>query len=564
MVKAQTERVLANILAVGMVLVTLGVVINRVTDPVNAPKLFLLGTFSIAALFLLISNNLKSQIRELPILYIVTLLFVLVSLFTILTTDSAQSQNFYGVYGRNNGLLTYLLLSIVLLASSQLRHQKSFKKIIIALLVSGFGNLAYCSWALAFGDFIPWNNPYGNILGTFGNPNFIGSFFGMFTGVLIAQIFNRDYPKQIRILFITALPILLFVIFRSNAIQGRILAVTSIVIVLFFKIREKYAIYIVSTYSLFIGVAGLFALAGALQKGPLEGLIYKTSVSLRGQYWAAGFNTGKENLWTGVGFDAFGDWYRRMREARALELPGPNTVVNASHNVVLDIFAFGGLPLLITYIILIVLVFVSISRIFRSNKQFDPIFVSLLSVWVGYQLQSIISINQIGLAIWGWLLSGAIIGYARMISESSPAENLKRKSRISNQDIASFFSPGLRAGLGMLVGALISVPPLSADIKWRDAQITGDVRKILSSLDSGYLNPQNTNRYLNISLALESSNFNTEALNVVKKALEYNPESFETWRVAYFLKAANRELKEEALRNMKRLDPLNQDVLAIN
>ena len=563
MVKVQTEKILANYLAIGAALVTLGVVINRVTDPVNSPKLFLLGVFSVAGIFLLLSNNLRLQIQEIPIVYVLTSAFIFVSVSTVLFTNSPASQNFYGVYGRNNGLLTYLLLSLVLLAASQLRSIRSFRLIIISLLVAGFGNLIYCSWALAFGDFIPWNNPYGNILGTFGNPNFIGSFFGMFTGALLAQVFNSNYSKQVRLVLLAALPILLFVTFKSNAIQGRVVAATSVAIVMFFIVREKYSTLLLSAYSLFVGVVGSFALAGALQKGPLESLIYKTSVSLRGQYWAAGLNTGEEHFWTGVGFDAFGDWYRRMREARALELPGPNTVVNASHNVVIDIFAFGGLPLLISYLSLIVLVLSSSLKIIKRTKQFDPIFVSLFTVWVGYQLQSIISINQIGLAIWGWLLSGAIIGYSRVSADSTADSQSKSRNKNLRQN-QSHFSPGLLAGIGMLFGALVSVPPLSADMKWRDAQISGDVKRIMSSVDSGYLNPQNTNRYLNIAIALESSNFNSEALVIVDKALDFNPESFETWRVAYFLKAATQDLKSEALQNMKRLDPQNPNVTAIN
>ena len=40
--------------------------------------------------------------------------------------------------------------------------------------------------------------------------------------------------------------------------------------------------------------------------------------------------------------DTFGDWYRRMRDAHALELPGVNNVVNAAHNVPIDIFHLEG------------------------------------------------------------------------------------------------------------------------------------------------------------------------------------------------------------------------------
>ena len=68
-------------------------------------------------------------------------------------------------------------------------------------------------------------------------------------------------------------------------------------------------------YTLGVGILGFIALMGALQKGPLTKLIYKTSVSLRGEYWQAGWNMAKEFPLTGVGMDSYGDWYRRARDA---------------------------------------------------------------------------------------------------------------------------------------------------------------------------------------------------------------------------------------------------------
>jgi hypothetical protein len=559
----QVERLLSIYLAIGAAAITLVVAINTVTDPVNVPKLFLLGVVGCGVLVLSLANDLKSKFREIPIIYVVVSIFILISLLTFITTQSPLSQNFYGVYGRNNGLLTYALLSILLIAATQLRSSRSFHLVIISLFIAGFGNLTYSIWAVFFGDFIPWNNPYGNILGTFGNPNFIGSFFGMFTGAIAAQLFNQKLKTNLKLLLLASLPLIFFVTFKSNAIQGRVVGATSLALVLFFVIRDKWSNVLLALYSLFLLSLGIMSLLGALQKGPLSSVIYKTSVSLRGQYWAAGLNTGETHLWTGVGFDAFGDWYRRTRELKALVLPGPNVVVNASHNVPIDIFAFGGIPLFLSYLALLFLTAFYSFRFIKRTKKFDSTFVTLFTVWVGYQLQSIISINQIGLATWGWLLSGCLIAY----STKKPTEqNLMTKTGQKlgpNRRESSVISPGLIGGIGMLVGALISVPPLSADMRWRSAQISGDVRQIMSTLEPGYLNPQNTNRYLQIAIALESSNFNDEALKVTKQAIEFNPDSFETWRVAYFLKSADSELKSVSQSNMRRLDPLNPDVTSV-
>ena len=56
-------------------------------------------------------------------------------------------------------------------------------------------------------------------------------------------------------------------------------------------------------YIALVGVAGTFALLGALQKGPLTAYTYKTSASLRGEYWQAGRNMALQKPFPGVGFD---------------------------------------------------------------------------------------------------------------------------------------------------------------------------------------------------------------------------------------------------------------------
>jgi hypothetical protein len=56
---------------------------------------------------------------------------------------------------------------------------------------------------------------------------------------------------------------------------------------------------------------------------------------------------GMDHPLNGIGMDAYGDWYRRARsEQAATVMPGPKTITNAAHNVVIDIFAYGGLPTL--------------------------------------------------------------------------------------------------------------------------------------------------------------------------------------------------------------------------
>ena len=44
--------------------------------------------------------------------------------------------------------------------------------------------------------------------------------------------------------------------------------------------------------------------------------------------------------------------------------------------------------------------------------------------------------------------------------------------------------------------------------------------------------------------------------------MAFNPDYFDAWRVLYSISKATEADKEEAVKNMKRLDPKNPDVLA--
>jgi hypothetical protein len=406
-------------------------------------------------------------------------------------------------------------------------------------------------------------------LGTFGNPNFIGAFLGLFAASMVAYSFKQGTSIAVRVGALVTFLVTVFAIIDSNAIQGRVVVAAGLGIVGFYLVRSKFEAFIAQVvYVVFIGIAGIFALLGALQIGPLTQYIYKTSVSLRGQYWQAGWNMGSEHPFTGVGFDTYGDWYRRARDAQALILPGPNTTTNAAHNVPFDVFAFGGWPLFASYLGIAALSVIAIFKVTRRNRKYDAVFVTITTAWTCYQMQSIISINQIGLAIWGWLFGGALIAYeiaTRPKKDSEGPVTVKGKSiasrNVKGKQRETIFSSTLLAGIGAVVGLLIAAPPYSADSKWRSALISQDLNKIEAALVPGYLNPANSNKYPNAVKLLEESKFYDLAYKYALIGVEFNPNNFDSWKVLYLITNSTAEDKARAMENMKRLDPNNPNVL---
>ncbi len=173
---------------IGPASVSLFLVLNAVSDPVNAPKMVLLGCLGFALMGLFVTSNLGRGWNESKWLLVTAGLFLIAMCNSLLNSDSPSSQNLYGVYGRNTGFITYLSLVFILLGALQVRRLKTFELLIYGFFFVGFVNVIYCAWVLIFGDFISWNNPYGSILGTFGNPNFISAFLGMFISGLYAFV----------------------------------------------------------------------------------------------------------------------------------------------------------------------------------------------------------------------------------------------------------------------------------------------------------------------------------------------------------------------------------------
>ena len=563
MLNLMAEKSLARLLMFGGALISI-LVWTTGTDPVNVTKLLALGGVAGAAIAISVSFGAKDLWKNYKLPISLLALFLLSVLNSVFQSEAPISQLIYGAYGRNTGLVTYVLLIFLFISAMSLSQKDSFLKISYGILIAGAVNVAYSLWVILFGDFVGWSNPYGNILGTFGNPNFVGSFLGIFVSVLFAYIIKPNLKLIYRVALTLVLLVTFIEIKSSHAIQGIVVAGGGISLVGFYFLRSKFKTNVIpAIYSAAVFVVGIFALMGALQKGPLTSLIYKNSVSLRGEYWQAAWNMGNKFPFSGVGMDTYGDWYRQLRDDQALINPGPNTITNAAHNVILDQFAYGGWPMLLAYLAIFPLIILAIMRVSFRSREFNFTFIALAVAWICYQVQSVISINQIGLAIWGWILGGSLIAYEK-VTRPSPDSEMKQATpngrRIkSKQNIG--ISPLMTGTLGAVVGLLIAVPPFSSDSAWNSALKSGDLNKIEKALQTSYLSPQNLNRYIALFQLLEANKLFDLSYKYAKVATDFNPHSSEVWLMLYYSQKATPAEKAIAKENLLKLDPLNPDVL---
>ena len=550
------ETKFSKFLAVGLFLTTIVVMTIQVSDPVNVPKLLILGTFS----FGILPYFTRTIIATEKYLFGLGLSYIILSFIVSFLSEAPFSQNFYGLPGRNTGIIASISFVIILFFASSIRFEKNSKLLIWALMLSGVVNIIYGIVEHFFGDPIPWINNYGALLGTFGNPDFAGAFYGLLIAFYLSFALAESVSLRERIIYII-LTILSFIcVIFTKTTQGMLVALISFTLVMIafmhFRIKRKFLTF---TFSIFVLSGGIVALLGIFQRGPLENFLYKRSVSLRGIYWDAAFNTGMSHFFTGVGLDSFGDWYRRERSLKAATwFPGPDTITNVAHNYYLDIFATGGILYLIVYFTISLIGLISAIKIIKSMKNFNPINIGLIVFFLGFQAQAIISIPQLGIAIWGWVVIGLLYRQAKFADE----KNVKFQNQsIKKKTIRKTDSPiGVFIFVSSAIGLLISVPPYSADSKYRSALESSDLNKLESALASSYFSPSTSERLAAASYLLEQNKLYEQSHKYAVAGVKFNQDYFDAWKVLYFVKNSSSKERALALENMRRLDPLNKEL----
>jgi hypothetical protein len=259
----------------------------------------------------------------------------------------------------------------------------------------------------------------------------------------------------------------------------------------------------------------------------------------------------------GVGMDSYGDWYRRSRTLAATLRRGPDVTSNAAHNVFLDISSYGGFPLLLIYVALMVLVIISATKVLKRSAGFNPIFAGLIGAWVAFQAQSIISINQIGLALWGWVLSGLIIGYEINTRNVVVAETVVKKGRVAGKPAQTSAGSVVALFVAFFLGILLGMPPYLASAKYKGALETSNPTVIQ---EAAYIWPIDPSRMIQVAMTLNENKLEAQGLEVAMDATEKFPNNYSVWATLDAMKSATAEQKAQAQREMKRLDPLNPNL----
>jgi O-antigen ligase len=549
------ERTLGTVIQWALVLVTLLVTPLWSLDPINPIKMLAVSATGFMGLGILLANQKALAFGRYKVPLILIGGFIAWQLIVFAFSGGEKLQQFFGTTGRNTGLITYLAFSSLFLVSIAASTSAFLNRFLLTSLVVGVASLGYGVIQALGGDPFEWVNPYSPVFGFLGNPNFQSSLLGTLGAVVFAQLLSGALKLQLKAAYIVYLLITVYVIKETASQQGFLVLLLGAGIALGVFVNQKSKALGYAYFGL-AAVAFVAVLIGTLNKGPMASLLYKDSVTYRGDYWRAGWTMTVDNPIFGVGLDSYGDWYRRSRTIEATLRRGPDATSNAAHNVFLDISSYGGFPLVLIYIALMVLVITSAIKVFKRSQSFNAGFVGLVSGWVAFQAQSIISINQIGLALWGWVLSGLIIGYEVNTRGGEVIED-KNSGKKAMKAVNTSAGTPLAVFIGIIIGVIVGMPPYLASAKYKGALETSD-SKIIQ--EAAYIWPLDYSRMVQVAITLNENKLEAQGLEVAVDATKKFPDNYLVWAALKKMNSATAEQKAQALAQMKRLDPLNPNL----
>jgi len=563
MLETRSKQVLGTLTLVAVAAITLVVAPYTLMDPMGLPKLVVLAFLAIVALSLM-APTLKSVFNSnYKTLTILTVLFVFQIVLVMLFSGANITAQFLGTYQRQTGALTYISLALLMLSASLVSDNDFIKRFIRITLIVGVILIVYGNFQYLGLEPFPYTNAYtaNAPIGTFGNPNFQSAFMGMIAVLSFTMVLNKSYKNSIRAALVLAGVTALIVVYETLSKQGflNFIAGSGAVLILWLFMTKRKSLALAASG---LGAVGaVFTFLGLINTGPLADLLYKGSLEARGMYWRAAIKMLLENPFFGVGMDRFGDFYYQTRSAD-YAAKGFFSWTNSAHNVFLDIASSGGFMLLAIYLAILVLVVVSIIRVTKRTIALDLYFVALVGMWVAYQSQAFISINQIGLAVWGWVLSGLIIGYeintrAKEVDQSVPVKAKQQFKKMKSQAQPLCSGVVISLFVGVLVGAIVAGPIYFSNSRFYAAIKANDLKGVESA---AYLKPQDERRLFMLAGIYRNAKMDDKAVEVLKEATVTYPNSYDMWAMWLTIPTATPSDIAYARAQLKRLDSPNDTI----
>ena len=530
-------------------------------DGFSTPKFTVLVAGSFFVLGLLIVNyvTLIGSIKQTRIPIALALIFVVISICSTIASSN-RYQAIFGAFGRQAGVLTYIALVILFIATILTLTSGHIHLLLRVFLISGLWVGGYAVFQFMGIEPFPWERIYQGSFSFLGNPNFVGAYMGTFGALCVWNLLTAIKSK--RLLWLAGILFASFAIYTSRALQGAICLMIGTVtaLILFSWIKKKPLLPVVLVSSV-LGFS--ISLAGMLNFGPLKILLHKESVEYRGDFWRAAFRMTKDNWLFGVGIDNYSNNFRLYRDKVQLFRNGYENVSDSAHNALLQLTSTGGIFLGLSYLALMIYIFVIVIRTILVDKQKANLISPVFVVWLSLQAQSLISVDSVSLTVWTWIFSGALIA----ICVEQPIEGKKLLKDVKTISRAPSKYRRVSAVTLTVVGVSLSVLPSIGQIAYRSAFIeifdpasSQSVKlKTASLINSEKIDSKNATWPRYSAQLLYANGAYLEASQAAKRVLNLDKNDYVGWwyLASSLEKLSQRKSALQAREMTVKLDPLN-------
>lgn len=412
------NNVIIGILSIMLFLAPLLVFPRALVDDYNIPKVIVLYTCGIILLAMLFVKRKEIKYDKKDILIVIFLLLAEMSL--IFSINKAKSL--FGESGRHEGFL--MLMTYILgyyFSKYYFREYKHFYKILFGIAI-GISVLSI----LQFYDIVPFQKVLGLqyrkywTSGTFGNPNFLGSYITIFLPIFMC-LFVIQGKKRYFLMSSILFWAMLCSLTRSAWVAFWVYSIIGIIYIIYKREKciIKNAIILFISFILIFAIGNILSngriigrnkvmfgeLKRAVEEGITSGGIKDDMGSGRIEIWKVTLNEVKMHPLIGTGIDTLKDAIKNDQNEYFIDrIIKTNTYIDKAHNEYLQIAATMGIPALIIYLVFILFI---IKENMKNMFKDKITFILSLSI-IGYLVQAFFNISTIGVAPVFWMLLGLI------------------------------------------------------------------------------------------------------------------------------------------------------------
>ena len=536
-------------------------------DPINLAKLLVIST---GAAYMLgwVIFNLKGASRSHLSLIILVVAFLTSLIVSFLSNSSPWYQQFWGAWGRATGLLAYISFLVILLAAHLMASTQTLKQTRVIFERVGYFITLYTLLQLLALDPINWSQKL--MVATLGNINFMSSFLGLTAISYTSRFLNEKSNLSSKTYFVFMVLLNLYLIVVSESIQGLGVFFAGVTILITFLIRRNSDFFKSISFLISSITIGVFGLAGTAGFGPLS-ILQQETVLYRLDYWQSGLNMLIFNPLNGIGIDSYGDFYREFRSLEAVTRTGPQRVTNTAHNIFLDVFSGSGLIAGLLFVAIMLLPASAALKSLKMNFK-DDNFSVMVALWLGFIVFCLISINQIGVGVWGFLFTGLITGtMANYHSEFKAVEGQENLGRSKSGKVNAGRNQGLEPNfknsqnsklaevlLSLLLAFVVFVIALIPNVT--DARFLAAIRNPDLSRALELVNDEGVQDFHKEQLIrrLAEQNKQEDSLRLALEVIDKNSRNWQAWVEIMVNEKASNAQKEEAAKRLIALDPNNK------